>query len=320
MKLIHLPTGNTLSLEKTPAWKAMLADHPQVYIRSELPKHWRVEGYDKSWEWLFKKPWSSETKWEWVSNIRLGTILAEASAGFNTSHPMSNKLPQISRAEFEYHVYDRWKMRIQNHLEAEPFADECSQDLLERAYGASRLSSLKRAYEKYEKTSFTHGQEKELAKILFRSPIEALGSSFESDVKAVLNTIESLLVSKNKAYGNAALDPMRIFSKADSTDGLLLRIDDKLNRIKNVGITPETEDSVMDLIGYLVLLKISQANANTKPEPSAPKEEDNSVPISSEKVRAVLLNVGTSNLPNWITTNTVSGADRSGSEQSGKPF
>ena len=31
----------------------------------------------------------------------------------------------------------------------------------------------------------------------------------------------------------------------------------KLSRIKNRGINPDTEDSVTDLLGYLVLLKIA---------------------------------------------------------------
>ena len=64
------------------------------------------------------------------------------------------------------------------------------------------------------------------------------------------------MLLKNEAYGDSALNPVRIFSKNDSVEGLLVRIDDKLSRIKNVGITSATEDTLMDLIGYLVLLKV----------------------------------------------------------------
>jgi hypothetical protein len=78
----------------------------------------------------------------------------------------------------------------------------------------------------------------------------------EQQIANVCNQIKSLLLLKNKAYGESALDPVRIFSKNDSIDGLLVRIDDKLSRIKNTGITSATEDTLMDLIGYLVLLKI----------------------------------------------------------------
>lgn len=78
----------------------------------------------------------------------------------------------------------------------------------------------------------------------------------EQQINSVCNEIKSLLLLKNKAYGNSALEPVRIFSKNDSIDGLLVRIDDKLSRIKNTGITSASEDTLMDLIGYLVLLKM----------------------------------------------------------------
>lgn len=78
----------------------------------------------------------------------------------------------------------------------------------------------------------------------------------EQQIADVCNKIKALLLLKNKAYGDSALDPTRIFSKSDSVEGLLVRIDDKLSRIKNVGIRAATEDTLMDLIGYLVLLKV----------------------------------------------------------------
>jgi len=50
-----------------------------------------------------------------------------------------------------------------------------------------------------------------------------------------------------------------IFSKVNETDQLLSRIDDKLSRIKNMGTDEQIdEDTVTDLIGYLILLKISK--------------------------------------------------------------
>ena len=50
-------------------------------------------------------------------------------------------------------------------------------------------------------------------------------------------------------------NPIQVFQK-NKIDGILGRIDDKLNRIKTVGINDKTEDSVNDLIGYLIHLKI----------------------------------------------------------------
>lgn len=69
--------------------------------------------------------------------------------------------------------------------------------------------------------------------------------------------IKTLLLEKNKKYGNAALEPKRIFSKQNSVEQIKVRIDDKLSRITNLGINSETEDTILDLIGYLILLRVS---------------------------------------------------------------
>lgn len=68
--------------------------------------------------------------------------------------------------------------------------------------------------------------------------------------------IRDLLIQKNRAYGNSALEPIRIFSKASSNEQILVRIDDKLNRIKQGANCLDDEDVLQDLIGYLILLKV----------------------------------------------------------------
>jgi hypothetical protein len=80
--------------------------------------------------------------------------------------------------------------------------------------------------------------------------------NFHEKVYKVLSEITDLLVSKNLKYGNSALEPIGIFSKLDPREGLLIRIDDKLKRIKNGSMEKDDEDVINDLIGYLVLLKI----------------------------------------------------------------
>lgn len=86
---------------------------------------------------------------------------------------------------------------------------------------------------------------------------EAYVLPFDKHLNQVVKEISDLLKSKNKAYGNTALNPTNIFSKLNATDAICARIDDKLARIKNKGIKDETEDTVDDLIGYLLLLKMS---------------------------------------------------------------
>lgn len=79
---------------------------------------------------------------------------------------------------------------------------------------------------------------------------------FNVQVSEVLIEIKELLISKNQKYGNSALEPLGVFSQLSAKEGLLIRIDDKLKRIKNGSLNRDDEDVINDLIGYLVLLKI----------------------------------------------------------------
>ena len=87
----------------------------------------------------------------------------------------------------------------------------------------------------------------------------------QTHISLVCDQIKELLLEKNKKYGDSALDPSRIFSKANPIEQLLVRIDDKLNRIqKGAGLLANDEDIIQDLIGYLVLLKIAMSRNNSE--------------------------------------------------------
>jgi hypothetical protein len=79
---------------------------------------------------------------------------------------------------------------------------------------------------------------------------------FSFQVSAYLLSIREMLINKNLKYGNSALQPLGVFSQLSAKEGLLVRIDDKLKRIKNGSLEKDDEDVINDLIGYLVLLKI----------------------------------------------------------------
>lgn len=72
----------------------------------------------------------------------------------------------------------------------------------------------------------------------------------------------NLLLAKNRAYGNSATNPIRIFSRASAEEQLKVRIDDKLSRLKKGADI--TEDTVTDLIGYLILYKVQQRLARER--------------------------------------------------------
>lgn len=78
------------------------------------------------------------------------------------------------------------------------------------------------------------------------------------DILAECLEVAEFLINKNIAYGNSALEPSRIFSKASTLEQLYVRIDDKLNRLMKGSDYPGDND-VDDLIGYLILLKVAKA-------------------------------------------------------------
>jgi hypothetical protein len=79
----------------------------------------------------------------------------------------------------------------------------------------------------------------------------------EHYIREVCQEINDLLISKNKAYGDTAINPPKIFSTLSPKQGILARIDDKLSRIKTKGYDDvRSEDTLQDLIGYLILLKV----------------------------------------------------------------
>jgi len=70
------------------------------------------------------------------------------------------------------------------------------------------------------------------------------------------DALKAMLREKNAAYGNSALDPVRIFSRADADEQIRVRIDDKLSRLSHGAAAGE--DVVRDLMGYLVLLRVAE--------------------------------------------------------------
>lgn len=76
----------------------------------------------------------------------------------------------------------------------------------------------------------------------------------------VVDKVQDLLITKNASYGASATNPVRVFSKAGTEEQILVRIDDKLSRIARAHENALGEDTVLDLVGYLVLLLVAREN------------------------------------------------------------
>ena len=75
------------------------------------------------------------------------------------------------------------------------------------------------------------------------------------------DAVKTLLLAKNREYGNSALEPIGIFSNLTAEKQIDVRIDDKLKRIQTIKKLESVkihEDTEMDLLGYLVLKRVSR--------------------------------------------------------------
>jgi hypothetical protein len=87
---------------------------------------------------------------------------------------------------------------------------------------------------------------------------------FAHDLGDVLQSLETMLVAKNRKYGDAALNPVQTFSSVLPIELINVRLDDKLSRIRNHQ-NDEDEDPELDLLGYLLLKQIAKMRATRKP-------------------------------------------------------
>ena len=81
--------------------------------------------------------------------------------------------------------------------------------------------------------------------------------STQTDIARICDNVKTLLLQKNLKYGDSALDPVRVLSKASPVEQILVRIDDKLSRISRGDLLTDDEDVINDIIGYFILLKIA---------------------------------------------------------------
>jgi hypothetical protein len=101
--------------------------------------------------------------------------------------------------------------------------------------------------------------EKEKGYQMWVTDLQLMATSAPSGNKIITECLDiaQMLIEKNISYGDSALSPIRIFSQADNQEQIKIRIDDKINRIKN-GSGFAGDNDIDDMIGYLILLKIAK--------------------------------------------------------------
>jgi len=80
----------------------------------------------------------------------------------------------------------------------------------------------------------------------------------------ILDRLKDLLAKKNKAYGNSALSDVNLFCNLSSIQLLEGQIEHKLRRLKTLGVNGDSEDTLMDLMGYLTLFMVAVQREKSK--------------------------------------------------------
>ena len=82
----------------------------------------------------------------------------------------------------------------------------------------------------------------------------------QQKITKTVDSLKGFLLEKNRRYGNSALSPLGVFNKKDATEGILIRLDDKLMRIKNSDVLRKND--IADVMGYLTLLCVEKGWTN----------------------------------------------------------
>lgn len=128
-------------------------------------------------------------------------------------------------------------------------------DLMPREYG--EYDGISTKPDNNDNTTIGDKIKDELNKLLIAdNDGSTIITTFEKNLNSILNSIGKFLKEKNKRYGNSALEPSNMFFKGNSEEGLRIRIDDKLKRIKNSDVLRKND--IVDLIGYLIILCITK--------------------------------------------------------------
>lgn len=142
-------------------------------------------------------------------------------------------------------------------------SDGMTSDLMKDVSAAFKriqeLENVSKAFDRYTpeiKKSETPVMATFIQDMLAQSDLDA-PSAF--DILAVCMEMAIFLMGKNKAYGDSALDPVRIISSADPAEQLRVRMDDKLSRLMRGHA--DGEDILKDLVGYWVLMRVAEKRA-----------------------------------------------------------
>ena len=177
-------------------------------------------------------------KWTKEDIKRLSTLYKEGKTSKEIAATMKRSFASVTQK-----VYN---LQHKGVLKKKHSSKEVKKKKTSKVNTTHLRAALGNTYKKYEPSVDEHKHD---------WSVDEDSSSFK--ISKTMTEITTFLLSKNQQYGDSALQPIRIFSTADKTEQIKVRIDDKLNRLMQGNASLESdEDVVKDLIGYLVLLLV----------------------------------------------------------------
>jgi hypothetical protein len=218
-----------------------------VQVVANGPQQWRCSGCGKSFEGA--KP--SPSKWHTVKDCLDYQYAKHAEREEAEEEKEESEAAEL-RAKIESQQAFEKRLRESNEslvqrltaTQHEKYKLEKQVKLLKKAAKAAKAAEAAKAATTAEDNS--------------ESPaVSAVPESgAQAAIAQVCDELKAMLLEKNRAYGNSALEPVRVFSQASPVEQLLVRLDDKLSRLARG--SGAGEDVVLDLMGYLVLLRVAQ--------------------------------------------------------------
>lgn len=83
----------------------------------------------------------------------------------------------------------------------------------------------------------------------------------EKQIERIFDEVRDMVMQKNEQYGDSVLDPVRIFSRADISEQIMVRLDDKLSRLARGNDSMEADEDIFkDIMGYCAFAIIAIRN------------------------------------------------------------
>lgn len=82
-------------------------------------------------------------------------------------------------------------------------------------------------------------------------------SEYQKRIAEAFDSVRDMMLKKNEEYGDSVFQSIELFGHSiDAMTACLARISDKFKRLETLGLSEASVDTLDDLVGYLIALKL----------------------------------------------------------------